>query len=126
MSTRTDVVEAYMDGFRRGDHEAILATLTDDVVWEIHGHRRLVGKQAFDGEIENDAFEGHPELTVRAYLEDGDVVVMPHTGVGHIKGGGELRFQACDLFTFRDELICKVESYVVPDTGFDGIADHPE
>ena len=111
-----------MDGFRRGDHRAILANLTDDVVWEIHGHRRFEGKAAFDGEIENDAFAGSPQLTVRAFLEDGDVVAMPHTGVGHFKSGGEFRFQACDLFTFRADLICKVESYVVPEAGFDGIA----
>ena len=82
-------------------------------------------RRPFDGEIENDAFEGHPELTVRTYLEDGDVVVMPHTGVGRFKGGGEFGFQACDLFTFRGELISRVESYVVPEAGFDGIAAQP-
>jgi uncharacterized protein len=121
VSTQTDMVSAYMEGFRRSDHAAVLATLTDDVEWVIHGHRSLRGKEAFDAEIENDAFEGSPELTVRGYLEDGATVIVPHIGLGHLRGGAEFRFQAVDLFTFRDGLICRVESYVVPDTAFDGL-----
>ena len=33
MSSHTDVVEAYMEGFRRSDKPAILELLTDDVAW---------------------------------------------------------------------------------------------
>ena len=51
-------MEAYLEGFWRSDHEAILACLADDVVWVLHGYRTLRGKQAFDGEIENDAAVG--------------------------------------------------------------------
>src|SRR5262245_14145220 len=48
MSTRKDVVERYIEGFRRSDHTMILSCLTDDVVWEIYGHTSLQGKAAFD------------------------------------------------------------------------------
>ena len=34
-----------------------------------------------------------------------------------MKAGGEFRFAFCDVFTFRDDLICRVESYVVPLAG---------
>ena len=61
MSSRKQAVDAYFDGFRRSDHEAILSLLTEDVVWVNHaGHAPCSGKEAFDGEIENDAFEGSP------------------------------------------------------------------
>ena len=60
MSSRKRAVDAYFDGFRASDHEAILALLSEDVVWVIHGHGRTEGKQAFDREIENDAFRGQP------------------------------------------------------------------
>lgn len=39
MSTEQEIVDRYMDGFRRSDHETVLACLTDDVVWHIHGFR---------------------------------------------------------------------------------------
>jgi hypothetical protein len=42
----------------------ILANLTDDVVWVINGHRETHGTAEFDGEIENPAFVGSPELDI--------------------------------------------------------------
>ena len=50
MNTRQQTVHRYMDGFRRSDHDAILACLTDDVVWRIHGLRTTTGKPEFDDE----------------------------------------------------------------------------
>ena len=69
MSSRKQAVGAYFDGFRASDHEAILALLSEDVIWVIHGHGRREGKQAFDREIENDAFVGSPKLTVERLKE---------------------------------------------------------
>jgi ketosteroid isomerase-like protein len=114
MSTRQQIVDRYMDGFRRSDHEAILAGLTDDVVWHIHGLRTTRGKAEFDDEIENPAFEGSPVLTVERTVDAGDVVVVTGTGAGHHREGGPFRFAFNDLFTFRDDLIAQVDSYVVP------------
>jgi uncharacterized protein len=114
VNTQHQIVDRYMDGFRRSDHEAILDCLTDDVVWIIHGFRTTKGKAEFDGEIENPAFEGSPELSVERTVEDGDVVVVTGTGVGHHRENGRFRFAYGDLFTFRDGLIAQVDSYVVP------------
>jgi uncharacterized protein len=109
-----EIVDRYMDGFRRSDHAAILACLTDDVVWRIHGLRTTVGKVEFDDEIENPAFEGSPELAVDRTLDAGDVVVVTGTGTGRHRESGQFRFAYSDLFTFRDGLIAQVDSYVVP------------
>lgn len=43
-----------------------------------------------------------------------DVVVVSGTGLGHHVGGAEFRFEYCDLFTFGDDRIARVGSYVVP------------
>jgi len=114
MSTRQQIVHRYMDGFRHSDHEAILACLTDDVVWHIHGLRTTHGKAEFDDEIENPAFEGSPELTVERAIDAGNVVVVTGTGQGHHRENGRFRFAYSDLFSFRGDLIAQVDSYVVP------------
>ncbi len=114
MTTRQDVVATYFDGFRTSDHELILDLLTDDVVWHVPGHAHLTGKKEFDGEIENPAFEGSPTLTVDRLLEEGDVVVATGEGQGTLALGGKVRFAFCTVFMFRDGLIERVESYVVP------------
>ena len=46
-SDRTAVVERDFEGFRQGDHEAILGCLTDDVVWDLPGFRHPRGKTEF-------------------------------------------------------------------------------
>ena len=40
-SQNKETVQAYMEAYARWDHAAILATLTDDVVWFIPGALRL-------------------------------------------------------------------------------------
>lgn len=114
-SQRRRVVEAYFDGFRRGDHAAILACLTDDVVWDIVGHKRLQGKAEFDAEIESDRFEGHPDLIVGSLVEEGDRLVALGRGLGRLRGGGELRFAFCTAFELTAaDAIAEVTSYIVP------------
>jgi uncharacterized protein YndB with AHSA1/START domain/ketosteroid isomerase-like protein len=113
-TAQRDLVAEYFAGFRTGDHPRILATLTDDVEWVIHGHRTTRGKAEFDGEIENPAFTGRPELDVHRVYEDGPVVVTTGEGRGVSVEHGPFRFAFSDLFTFRDGLIARVDSYVVP------------
>ncbi|MTB89623.1 nuclear transport factor 2 family protein [Aeromicrobium senzhongii] len=113
-SKRLDVLDRYMEGFRRSDHEMVLGCLTDDVVWHVHGVRTTTGKAEFDSEIENPDFAGSPELTVDRTIEAGDVIVITGAGVGHHRQAGRFGFVYSDLFTFRGDLIAEVESYVVP------------
>ena len=114
MWARKATVERYFDGFRRSDHQQILASLTDDVVWDLPGYRHLRGKEAFDGEIENEEFTGSPSLTVARLIEEADTVVAIADGKASRKGGQVHRFAFADVFTFRGDLICRVDSYLVP------------
>lgn len=114
MTTREQIVDRYMAGFRQSDHDAILACVTDDVVWHIHGLRTTHGKAEFDDEIENPAFDGSPRLIVDRTLTAGNVIVVTGTGEGHHRESGTFRFAYNDLFTFRDDLIEQVDSYIVP------------
>lgn len=113
MSSHKEIVETYFEGFRRSDHAMILALLTDDVKWDLPGFRHLVGKEAFDGEIENEAFDGSPTLVIDRIFEDGNVVIAIGTGAGALKGGQRFQFAYNDIFTFRGDLIERVESYLV-------------
>jgi uncharacterized protein len=113
MSARKGIVEKYIEGFRRGDHAQILSCLTDDVVWELHGYKTLQGKDAFDAEIENDAFVGRPTLTIDRLVEEGNSVVAVGSGTVARKGGGRLEFVFCDVFTFTGNAISRLETYQV-------------
>jgi uncharacterized protein len=112
MSENKRTVERYMDGFRKGDHARILDCLTDDVEWVLPGAFHLRGKEEFDGEIENEAFTGHPEITVDRMTEENDVVVAEGLVLARRKDGVELSLAMCDVFEMRGGLIRKLTSYL--------------
>ena len=112
-SPRKAVVEAYLEGFRRGDHAAILDCLADDVVWDMPGYFSHRGKDAFDKEIENDAFVGHPLITADRLVEEGDTVVAIGAVEASWKTGDVLKAVFCDVFTFTGDRISRLETYQV-------------
>jgi ketosteroid isomerase-like protein len=110
------VVERYMEGFRRGDHAMVLSCLTDDVEWLIPGMFHVRGAAAFDKEIENEAFVGHPEIAVTRFVEEGDVVVAEGTARARKRGGGDLHLMFCDVFTMREGKVSRLVSYLMEPT----------
>ncbi|BBY97583.1 nuclear transport factor 2 family protein [Mycolicibacterium fallax] len=117
MTARQQTIDRYIHGFLSSDHDAILGCLTDDVIWQIHGVRTTRGKTEFDEEIENPEFAGSPLMNVDRIIESDDVVVLTGTGEGMHRVAGPFRFAYNNMFTFRGDRICQVESYVVPLAG---------
>jgi ketosteroid isomerase-like protein len=105
-------VERYMEGFRHGDHALVLSCLTDDVEWEMPGMFLLSGKAAFDREIENDAFVGHPTITITRMIEENDVVVAEGSVRSARKTGEVLTAVFCDVFHMRHGKIRRLTTYL--------------
>ena len=114
LSPNKRTIETYIDGFNKSDHEQILSCLTDDVIWEMPGMFRLEGKVAFDGEIENPAFEGKPSVTITRYTEENDVVVAEGIVKGKMKGGEPFTAIFCDVFEMRNAKIQRLIGYLIP------------
>jgi uncharacterized protein len=112
-SVRKRVVETYIEGFRAGDHEKILACLTDDVTWEMPPFFKLSGKPAFDDAIENEAAPGLPDIQLTRLVEEGDVVVAEGAVQAALKAGGRIDALFCDVFHFRDDKIRRLVTYQV-------------
>jgi ketosteroid isomerase-like protein len=112
-SVRKAVVERYIEGFRTGDHPAILACLTDDAGWDMLPFFSLSGKDAFDDAIENNASPGRPDIRIARLVEEGDVVVAEGSVRAALAGGGEIDALFCDVFEFRGEEICRLVTYQV-------------
>lgn len=113
MSEQKQIVEKYMEGFRATDHEKILSCLTDDVVWEMPGFYLHKGKAAFDKEIESPNADGHPEIKVARFVEEGNIVVAEGGVKAKMKDGSELDAVFCDVFHFTNGKISKLTSYLM-------------
>lgn len=112
MSENKKTIEKYIDGFNKSDHEQILSCLTEDIVWEMPGAFHLVGKQEFDGEIENPSFEGKPVVTVARMTEENEVIVVEGTVTGTRKGGEPFSAVFCDVFEMRSAKIKRLIGYI--------------
>lgn len=112
MTENKSVVAEYLDGFRKSDHAQVLSCLTDDVEWEMPGAFHLTGKEAFDGEIENEAFVGRPEISVMRMVEEDDVVIVEGTVRANRRDGGVLQAQFCDVFVMKDGKIRRLTTYL--------------
>ena len=112
MSVNKQTVQKYMDGFAKSDHARILACLTDDVEWEMPGAFHLIGKDAFDKEIENEAFVGSPDITTIRMIEEDDIVVAEGRVRAARRDGGVLNAVFCDVFHMTNGKIRRLTSYV--------------
>ncbi|HUQ50351.1 MAG TPA: nuclear transport factor 2 family protein [Terriglobales bacterium] len=113
MTPNQQTIARFMDGFNNSDHAAILACLTDDIVWVMPGTFQLAGKVAFDKEIENDAFIGSPHITVTRMIEENDAVVAEGTVTSARSEGRTLNAVFCDVFLMRDARIHRLTSYLM-------------
>jgi ketosteroid isomerase-like protein len=113
MSDNKRTVERYMQAFREGDHAAVLACLSDDVEWVIPGAAHLHGKVEFDGEIENPAFAGRPEIEVTRLVEEDDVVVAEGRVRTRRADGVALHLVFCDVFVMRGGRVRQLTSYLM-------------
>jgi uncharacterized protein len=112
MTQNRQTVDKYFDGYRRSDHAEVLSCLTDDVLWDIPGSFLLSGKDAFDKEIENEAFVGRPDIEVTRLTEENDVVVAEGSVRTSRKEGGVLHLRFCDVFDMRAGKIARLTSYL--------------
>ena len=91
-SRNIETVNAYLDGFRKNDHEQILSCLTDDIEWTVFGAFHLTGKEAYDKAIDGaPEFIDPPELEVVRMVEEGDVVMAELSGTATRAAGGKMR-----------------------------------
>jgi ketosteroid isomerase-like protein len=113
MSQNKLTVQKYIDAFTKTDHAEILSCLTDDVEWVIPGAFHLTGKEAFDKEIENDAFVGSPTIRITRMTEEHDIVVAEGIVRSARRDGGFLNAVFCDVFVMQDGKIKHLTSYLM-------------
>jgi len=112
VSQNKATVQKFMNAFSRSDHAQILSCLTDEIEWIMPGMFRLIGKEAFDKEIQNDAFVGSPTIDVTRMTEENNVVVAEGSVRSARRDGGFLNAVFCDVLEMEDSKIKRLISFV--------------
>jgi ketosteroid isomerase-like protein len=113
LSPNKQTIQTYMHAFARSDHAEVLSCLTEDVEWIVPGAFHIKGKDAFDNEIENDAFIGSPKISVTRLVEEDDIVVAEGIVQSAKKDGGMLNAVFCDVFVMDNAKIRRLTSYLM-------------
>ena len=113
MTPNKQVVHAYTEAFIGSDHAAVLACLTEDVVWTVPGAFVARGKAEFDAQIEHPDFRPHPAITVSRMTEENDVVIAEGTVRTERKDGTVLHLVFCDVFEMEGGRIRALTSYLM-------------
>lgn len=110
MSAQKAMVRRYIDGFRCGDLAEILACLTDDVVWALHGDKTLTGKDAFAAEADGSGAP-NPDLYLDRLVEEGDAVAVVGHGSVDLGSDTPVDFVYSEVFTFTDGLVSRLDTF---------------
>jgi ketosteroid isomerase-like protein len=113
MTENKKTVEKYMDGFNKSDHKQILSCLAENVEWILPGIFHHIGKDAFDKEIENPAFEGKPIIVVTRAIEENNIVITEGSVRAKKKDAEFINLAFCDVFEMKNGMINKLTSYLM-------------
>lgn len=116
------LIQDYYDAFNRGDREAMLALLTDDVTHDLNQGQRETGRETFRRFMQRmdacyaeqlreiailvspDGTHGSAEYVVHGEYRATDTGLPPATGQQYVLPGGA-------FFTIRDGRIARVTNY---------------
>lgn len=117
--TNREIVQAALDAVTRGDIDALMNTLADDVKWTFFGSHRFAG--TFHGKdalltglfaVIGEVLEDGIRLDVRSISADGERVVVEAKGRARSKQGLEYNNDYCLVFDLADGRIRHVREYL--------------
>lgn len=116
MST-TDTLRRIADAFNRHDLDAIMAFFADDAVFEAPRGPDPWGRRFEGGAAVREAlagrFTGIPDVHYGddEHFVSGDRGLSEWTLTGTTTGGVRLEVRGCDIWTFRDGLVTRKDSF---------------
>jgi ketosteroid isomerase-like protein len=111
------IVKETWDAFWRGDIEAGVANMSDDITWLAPGSNKMSGLKVGKDAIRQFRFT---ELGVFRDLQrnvlglygDGDTVILEVKAEGHLRNGEPYENAGCVVWQLRDGKIAHVRQYV--------------
>jgi hypothetical protein len=98
--------------FARADTDFILKSISDDIVWDIFGDKKIEGKDAFTAAVNDMSAYNPEELTIHNIITHGREAAVN----GEFQMAGNKRYAFCDVYEFVSagkNIIRHLYTYVV-------------
>jgi|SRR5690606_15909768 len=110
-SPKKKFLKEFNIAFAKGDTDFLIEHVSDDIIWHIHGDKKIVGKDDFIKEIHQMKNEIADELILSNIITHGKQA----SANGEIKVSGK-SYMFCDVYDFKTatgKTIKTMESYVI-------------
>jgi uncharacterized protein len=111
--TNKEIIRKVNDGFMKGDVNAIVQHVTDDVTWELPGVFFRRGKEEFGKEAINENWRPLV-ITHINEMEEGNLVAVEGTVETTMPTGEQLSLCFFDIYRMENGKIKEMRSYVLP------------
>jgi hypothetical protein len=96
-SPKMEFIKQFNIAFANGDIERIITSVTDDIVWDIIGDKKIKGKEHFTKELEKMRSLETAELIIEQILSHGKEGAA--NGIIRMQNGQQYAF--ADFYTFK-------------------------
>lgn len=105
-SPKMEFLKDFNIAFAKGDVKFITENVTDEIVWNIIGDKKIEGKEKFTGELEQMKSEKAAELTISQVLSHGKEGAA--NGIMTMQNGKKYAFS--DFYRFKGAKGVKINS----------------
>ncbi len=110
-----EILRTLHEAFNKRDRDALLATLSQDVVWHLAGadspSDRFAGRQAVWEEVFEPLWQSPARIVDGQLFEHGEHVVALTEWI-HNFGDGEQRFEAVEVVRLADGLVAERHEHI--------------
>ncbi len=106
------ILEKANQAIKQGDNEGFLSFCTDDTTWNFIGDKVLSGKQEVR-EWMKEGYKEPPRFTVSDMIAEADHVIAIGTIQQQNEDGEDETYRYCDVWKFRNGLMCGLEAFVI-------------
>lgn len=110
-SPKREFIKEFNTAFAKGNADFIIEHVSDDIVWTMHGDKKIEGKESFSKEIHKMKEKVADEMTLHSVITHGKEA----SANGEIKMDGKT-YAFCDVYVFAKttgKIIKRIDSYII-------------
>ncbi|MCH4823086.1 hypothetical protein ML462_07845 [Gramella lutea] len=102
MKDREKLLKQLNDAFANCDTVFLNNSVTDDIIWEIVGEKKIAGRKDFENSLDRMSHGGPTKIIVNEILSSGNRSVVEGIVEFFVEPGKKRKYAFCDVYIFSE------------------------